>query len=64
MEYYIIKHDCYPELPFMVFADSMTEAIEKVVKFAEEDGYEEGDIAISNVERKDFDGLILGIGNC
>lgn len=64
MEYYIIKHDCYPDLPFMVFADSMVEAIGKVVDFAEKDGYEEGDIAISSVERKDFDGLILGIGNC
>ena len=61
MEYYIINHDDYPELPFMVFADSMVEAIEKVVKFAENDGYDEGDIAISNVERKVFDGLILGI---
>lgn len=62
MEYYIINHDCYPDSPFMVFADGMTEAIEKVVKFAEDDGYEDGDIAIRSIERKEFDGIILGIG--
>lgn len=64
MEYYIIKHDGYPEQPFMVFADSMREAIDKVVKFALDDGFDEEDIAISNVERKDFDGIILGVGDC
>lgn len=55
--YYIIKHDDY-ELPFMVFADNIGEAVEKVMKHLLDDGNydEEG---ISSVERIDFDGVVL-----
>lgn len=55
--YYIIEHDDY-ELPFMVFADSIGEAVEKVMKHLLDDGnYEEE--GIRSVQRIDFDGVVL-----
>ena len=57
MYYYIIKHEDY-ELPFMVFADSIAEAVSKVMEYLADDGdyTEEG---IKSIERVDFDGVIL-----
>ena len=57
IHYYIVKHDDY-ELPFMVFADSIGDAVGWVMKHLNVDGdYEEE--GIRSVERKDFDGEVL-----
>lgn len=58
MFYYLIKHEYYKH-PFMVFADSMTEAIEKVAKYVRDDGYNAADESIMSGERVDFDGILI-----
>lgn len=57
MYYYVIKHEDF-ELPFMVFAGTIAEAVNKVMEHLTEDGVyaEEG---IKSIERVDFDGIIL-----
>lgn len=57
MFYYVIKHEDF-DMPFMVFAGSIAEAVSKVMEFLTKDGIyaEEG---IKSVERVDFNGIIL-----
>ncbi len=57
MIYYIVKHDDWNE-PFMVFAEDIADAVNKVMKYLDDYGVytEEG---ISSVERVDYDGVIL-----
>lgn len=58
MFYYLVNHEYY-EQPFMVFADNMVEAIEKVAKYVRDDGYNAADESIMSAERVDFDGIII-----
>lgn len=55
--YYIIKHTDF-KTPFMVFAGTVTAAINKVMQYLADDGIytEEG---IESIERVDFDGIII-----
>ena len=57
MYYYIIKHEDF-ELPFMVFADTIAEAVNKVMEYLAETAIctEEG---IKSIERVDFNGVVL-----
>jgi hypothetical protein len=57
MFYYLIKHEDF-ELPFMVFADTIAEAVNKVMEYLAETTIctEEG---IKSIERVVFDGVIL-----
>lgn len=57
MYYYIIKHEDF-KVPFMVFAGTIAEAINKVMRYLSDDGIytEEG---IKSIERVEFDGIIL-----
>jgi hypothetical protein len=57
MYYYIIKHEDF-DMPFMVFAGSIADAVSKVMGYLNETTIctEEG---IKSIERVDFDGIIL-----
>lgn len=57
MIYYIVKHDDWDD-QFMVFANGIADAVNKVIKYLGDYGVytEEG---ISSVERVDYDGVIL-----
>jgi hypothetical protein len=57
MYYYIIKHEDF-DMPFMVFASTIADAVSKVMGYLSETTIctEEG---IKTIERVDFDGVIL-----
>ena len=57
MYYYVIKHEDFDK-PFMVFANTIADAVSKVMEYLTEDGIytEEG---IKSIERVDFEGYIL-----